>query len=263
MKLIVTQDENRITFISKDNEVYGSTEYTSHLWNIIEGFNWYVSNADLKNGKRTYIYTGSVPFTKRYRKLYEIVMCAWYGKEIVDQMRDEKFIIEHLDNDPHNCSIENLTFAHEDLNKAKAFSFDKSRPLLQAKVAMNIFKNFSTQEYEITLGFNDSYTLTTDDIQGKSKTIPLNALYLKYKDDFETLIMEANFIANSFMKELELNIDALNCFNYKYVAANFLVSPPGKSLPYFVKHNGLIYLILTEKTRLIAIGPSWKSGLLY
>ncbi|TWT08202.1 hypothetical protein FQV26_10440 [Planococcus sp. CPCC 101016] len=261
MRLIVNHDEDRITFISENNEIYGSTEYTSHLWGIIEELNWYVSDTDLKNGKRTYIYTGSTPFTKRYKKLYEIVMCAWYGKEIVDQMRDRKFIIEHLDNDPHNCSIENLTFAHEDFNKAKAFSFDKVRPALLAKVAMNIYKNFSAQEYEITLGFNDSYTLTTDE-DGESKTIPLNALFLKYSDDFETLIMEANFIANSFKKELDLNIDALNCLEYRCVPANFLITPIKKPLPCFIKYNGLTYLILSENTRLIAIGPSWKSGLL-
>lgn len=257
MKLHVSHDEKRITFTSEDYSVYGFTEYTDKLWDIIGDLNWYINDNDIKNGVRTYIYTGSAPFTKRYRKLHEIVMCTWYGKKIVDQMRDNKYIIEHLDNNPHNCSIENLAFAHEDLNKTKAFSFDKTRPELLRKVAMNIYKNFITQEFEITLGFNEMYTLTLEE-DNKIKTIPLNALYLKYHDDFETVLIDANFIGNSIKKELPLNIDALNCYDYQYVPANFLVAPPGNPLPVFVNHNGQLLLVLNKNTLLAAIGPSWR-----
>ncbi len=258
MKLKVSHDDERITFISEDNSVYGFTEYTKKDWGIIGELNWYVNDNDVKNGVRTYIYTGSAPFTKRYRKLYEVVMCSWYGKKVVDQMRDNKFIIEHLDNNPHNCSIENLAFAHEDLNKAKAFTFDKTRPELFTKVAMNIYKNFSTKEFEITLGFNQLYTLTLEE----TKKTPLNTLYLKYYDDFETVFMNANFIGNSLKKEISLNVNTLNCYDYQYEAANFLVSPQEKPLPPLVNYNGQWLLVLNEKTRLMAIGPSWKKNLI-
>lgn len=257
MKLKVSHDDERITFISEDNSVYGFTEYTKKIWDIVGNLNWYINDGNIKNGVRTYIYTGSTPFTKRYRKLYEIVMCSWYEKKIVDQMRDNKFIIEHLDNNPHNCSIENLAFAHEDLNKTKAFSFDKTRPKLHTKVAMNIYKNFSTREFEITLGFNQLYTLTLEE-DNKTKTMPLNALYLKYHDDFETILMNANFIENSIRKEISLNIDMLNCYDYRYDAANFLVAPPEKSLPSLINHNGQWLLVLNEENRLVAIAPSWR-----
>ncbi|WP_061859504.1 hypothetical protein [Priestia megaterium] len=257
MKLSISHDKKRITFISDDYNIYGFTEYTDKLWSIIGSLNWYISDKDIENKKRTYIYTGSTPFTKRYRKLYEIVMCTWYGKKIVDQMRDNKYIIEHLDNNPHNCSIENLAFAHEDLNKTKAFSFDKTRPRLFEKVAMNIYKNFSTQDFEITLGFNHSYTLSLEE-DNKTKTIPLSSLYLKYSNDFETLLFDANFIGNSIKKELELNIDSLNCYDYEYVPANFVVTPPEKTSPVFISHNGQLFLVLSESTRLVAVGPSWR-----
>lgn len=186
-------------------------------------------------------------------------MCTWYGKKTVDQMRDNKFIIEHLDNEPHNCSIENLAFAHEDLNKTKAFSFDKTRPKLLSKVAINIFKNFSTQEFEITLGFNDNYILTLEE-DDKTKKIPLNALYLKYFNDFETMLMNANFIANSIKKEVSLNINALDCYDYQYDAANFLIAPQEKPLPSFINQNGQWLLVLNENTQLVVIGPSWKKS---
>lgn len=257
MKLKVSHDNERIIFISEDSSVYGFTEYTKKIWDIVGKLNWYVSDGNIKKGKRTYIYTGSAPFTKRYRKLYEIVMCLWYGKKIVDKMRDNKFIIEHLDNNPHNCSIENLAFAHEDLNKTKAFSFDKTRPKLIKEVAMNIYKNFSTQEFEITLGFNQSYTLTIEE-DNKVKTVPLNTLYLKYHNDFETVLMNANFIENSLRKEVSLNIDMLNCYNYQYDAANFLVVPPEKPLPSLINYNGQWYLVLNEDNQLLVIPPSWK-----
>lgn len=258
MKLEVSHDEHRIRFLSEDKKIYGYTEFNDRIWDKVGNANWYVSDNDIKMGKRTYIYTGSTPFSKRYTKLYEIIMCIWYGKEMVDTMRDNKYIIEHMDNDPHNCSIENLTFAHENLNKAKAFSFDKVRPEMLTKVAMNIYKNFSTKKFEITLGFNDSYSLILDE-SNESKKIPLNALHLKYADDYETIIMEANFIANSFKKGHDLNIDLLNCYEYKYIPANFLIVPPDKPLPYFSKYNGQIYLILNENTRILAVGPSWRN----
>ncbi|MCQ6336508.1 MULTISPECIES: hypothetical protein [Bacillus cereus group] len=261
MKLKVAHDDERITFISEDDSVYGFTEYTKKNWDIIGELNWYINDGDIKNGRRTYIYTGSAPFTRRYRKLYEVVMCSWYGKKIVDQMRDNKFIIEHLDNNPHNCSIENLAFAHEDLNKAKAFTFDKTRPKLLTEVAMNIYKNFSTKEFEITLGFNQLYTLTLEE-DNKTKTIPLNALYLKYDDDFETVLTNANFIGNSVKKETSLNVNTLDCYDYRYEAANFLVAPKEKSLPPLVNYNNQWLLVLNEKTSLVAIGPSWKKNLI-
>lgn len=261
MKLKVSHDGERITFISEDKKVYGFTEYTKKSWELISGLNWYINEKKLKKGDRTYIDTGSTPYGKRYRKLYEIVMCLWYGKKTVDQMRDNKYIIEHLDNNPHNCSIENLAFAHEDLNKTKAFSYDKTRPKLLSKVAMNIFKNFSTQEFEITLGFNESYTLTLEEDK-KTKRIPLNALYLKYFDDFELMLSNANYIATSLIKELSLNIDALNCYEYQYDAANYLIAPVEKSLPSLVNYNGHWYLVLNDKTRLLAIGPSWRKSLI-
>lgn len=257
MNLKATHDDNKIIFLSEDHTIYGFTDYTEESWALIGGLNWYVSDKDLEEGKRTYIYTGSAPFSKRYRKLYEVVMCYWYGKNTVDKMRDRRFIIEHLDNNPHNCSVENLAFAHEELNKTKAFSYDKTRPELVAKVAMNIYKNFETHEFEINLAFNQLYTLTLDE-NNTNKTIPLNALFLQYPDDFEIVLHNANFIETSLKRELSLNIDGLNCYSYQYEAAKFLTAVPGKTLPSLVKHNGNWYLVLNENSRLLAIAPSWK-----
>ncbi|MGP4060368.1 hypothetical protein [Halobacillus sp. H74] len=257
MKLNVFQDGKRITFKSIDGSVYGFTEYTKESWRIIGGRNWYVSDKDIKNKVRTYIYTGSTPFTKRYKKLYEVVMCIWYGKKKVDKMRDNKFIIEHLDNNPHNCSIENLAFADEDLNKSKAFSFDKTRPKLLPKVAINIYKNFITQEFEITLGFNQLYALTVEE-NNEIKRVPLNALYLKYHNDFETMLVNANLITNSIKKDSQLNVELLNCYEYEYVPANFVMLPPDDPSPAFIDNNGKLMLLLNEKTRLSAVSPTWK-----
>ncbi|TRZ39326.1 hypothetical protein CEQ21_07130 (plasmid) [Niallia circulans] len=59
MKLEVEHNFKRITFISKEANIYGYTEYTSKLWSKIKDLNWYISDKDLENGERTYIKTGS------------------------------------------------------------------------------------------------------------------------------------------------------------------------------------------------------------
>ncbi|WP_185762724.1 hypothetical protein [Niallia circulans] len=175
-------------------------------------------------------------------------------------MRDNKFIIEHMDNNPHNCSIENLAFAHEDLNKTKAFSLDKDRPAILDKVAMNIYKNFDNQDFEITLGFNDFYFLRYEE-NSELKYKPLTALYLRYKDDFRTMLMEANSLVNKIMNNSTIGLAYLDCYEYTYDTANFISPPEGmevKDLPPIVFQNNTAYMVLTDKNRLFSVGPSWR-----
>lgn len=256
MLLQVKNDGTKISFISPELNVYGSTDYTEEAWKIISKYNWYINDNELDKGKRVYINTGSSPFGKRYRKLHEVVMCLWYGKKVVEEFRDNKYIIEHHNNDPYDCTIENLSFAHQDLNKVKAFSFDKERKNLIHDVAINIFKIFDNQEYQITLAFNKEYVLTLGEDEEKRK-LPLNNLYLFYYDDFQTVLYDCMRITKNFLNNQTVHINKLECFDYKYETANYIYAVKGVEIPPIFEYEGKHYLTLNNKykTKIFSASP--------
>lgn len=154
MTLGVSHDESRIYFKQEQGSFFGYTDYTHELWKKISSVNWYVSQADIDKGNKTYIYTGSSKFDS-YKKLHQVVMIHWYGIEKFTEAYENDFIVEHHDNDAFNCLIENLSFAPNSVNLAKAHTYDKERKEALPLVAINFFKDFTTQKYQITLGFYD------------------------------------------------------------------------------------------------------------
>lgn len=76
-----------------------------------------------------------------------------YGDDTFETMKDEGDVINHMDNDGHNCCIDNLCFLIADENKAKGMTLDKMSAD-KSHIALSMFKDFETQLFQMTIVFN-------------------------------------------------------------------------------------------------------------
>ncbi|QIZ08383.1 hypothetical protein HFZ78_18045 [Priestia megaterium] len=82
------------------------------------------------------------------------MMIHWYGVEALKEAYEKNFIVEHMNNDPFDCSIHNLSFAPNNVNIAKGQTYDVERKEGIPIAAVNMFKDFESQKFQITIGFN-------------------------------------------------------------------------------------------------------------
>jgi hypothetical protein len=255
--LNVAHDERHINFTNKEINFYGYTTYTEEVWKNIKDLNWYVDDNKLKKGEKTYIYTGSTKFGK-YKDLHQIIMLTWYGVDNIKEAYDKRFIVEHHDNDAFNCLIENLSFASNDINIAKAHTYDKERPRLIGKVTVHFFKDFKSGKYQITLGFNEPYTL----VEGSKRT-NVTAMYLLYDDDFRLVFMDASRIVWDLLEKDSIDLSLLRYIDREIQPDIYIFAKEGEKLPSFTIIDGKPFVILSNKPesflRLERVSP--KKGL--
>jgi hypothetical protein len=241
--LDVTHDEHQINFRDNINSVNGYTTFTKEVWEKIKDLKWYVNDEKLKKGEKTYIYTGSGKFGN-YKKLHQIIMLIWYGEKELKEAYEKNFIVEHHDNNAFNCLIENLSFASNDINLAKAHLYDKERPMLINEVAVNFFKDFKTRKYQITLGFNQPYTLFED-----SKETSLMKMYLVYNDNFRLVITDATRIVSDLLESESFDLSLLRPVKWEYEPAIFVYANEGQELPSFTYIDGKVVMVLSDNPK--------------
>lgn len=258
MKLEVSHEDERIYFTNKEFGYLGYTNYVKEFYEKIEKVNWYVQKKEDPKDK-CYIYTGSTKLGK-HKMLHQIVMIHWYGQEKFDEACKKKFIVkhgqtiskksivEHHDNEEHNCLIENLSFAPDNVNKAKGLTYDQERIEAMPDIAINFFKDFKTQKYQITLGFNKDISIQEN---GKSKSI--TALYLVYKGDFRIVINDASNLLYNLMEYEKFALNKLQFIDYKYTETIYIQKY--EDMPPMVEIDGKMVHVLDERTQLVSISP--------
>lgn len=252
MSLELSFDENRIYLMSEDRSVYGYTDFTPDVFSEISSVNWYVSRKDLDAGEKTYIYTGSKKFGG-YTKLHQVVMILWYGIDEFKEAYSKHFIVEHHDNNAFNCLIENLSFAPHGVNLAKAHTYDKERKDALPIVAINFFKDFTTRKYQITLGFNQRFTLEEDD--GSIKH--LTALRLLYNDDFRIVFQDISNLLYQLIEYDQFDLDKLHNIHYDYIEDIYVYPIEGEELPSLIEiGDGRVAIVIDDRTRLNSIAPN-------
>ena len=120
-KLTVKQSNDWIVFINQDINFMGYTNNIPEIWGVVSKLNWYVNEKELAEKRKCYIYAGSNKYGT-YTKLHQIIMILMYSLEDLKLSYSKGFIVEHHDNKAANCSIENLSFAHNNYNLTKAHS---------------------------------------------------------------------------------------------------------------------------------------------
>lgn len=156
---------------------------------------WTINKGYLTNGK-----LGS---------LHSYIIKKWYGEDVYRKMLDNGFIVEHMDGNKLNCQIENLCFLGRCENVAKGqtldkYSFDKSY------IALNLFKDFYTQLYQISISFNYPAILVCNGIEGAV----IDLAYLLYNEDYEWVINDATHILLEYKKYKTFSPKKLNYVDY-------------------------------------------------
>ena len=90
-------------------------------------------------------------------------------------MTQKGFVVDHLNNNHTDCRISNLEFLKKAYNTAKGQAFDVDSKMMKHHMAVNIFKDFSTGCYQITIGCNDDIVGETKD--GKNITLQQSCFY--------------------------------------------------------------------------------------
>ena len=112
-------------------------------------------------------------------------------------MYQNGYVIDHMDNNGHNCSIDNLCFLLADENKAKGFTVDKMSEE-KTHIALSLYKNFSTELIQITIMFNYPAIAKISKINSPAV---IDLVYLLYDREYPEVINDARTILYDYYRE--------------------------------------------------------------
>ncbi|WP_354680200.1 hypothetical protein MRN59_09075 [Macrococcoides caseolyticum] len=251
-QLILSISSDTIEFRLQDGRLVGITNYRKDIWEEFNSVNWYINSDNLEKQNKSYVYTGSGKFANK-KYLHVIVMIKWYGEKKVVDAHQNGYIVEHFDNHEYNCMIDNLAFVSNDLNLAKAHLYDKERIKYKNIVAVNFFKDFETQRYQATFGFNEEVKL-----QEKGTFINVTALKLVYPDDYRQVFQDLTNAMHQIISNQTINLDLLS-HEYREIDPSIYIIPSSKEeLPVMIQVDGEWLLVLSDKVRLDKIAPNKK-----
>lgn len=153
---------------------------------------------------------GRYPYNSKLGTLHSFIMKKWYGEETCKEMKEQGYVIDHIDNISHNCCIENLAFLSDAYNKAKGLTFDQENKD-KSFIALSIFKNFETGLYQITIVFNYPATLN---LAGFDKNAVIELVYLLYEGDYRRVIQDAHNILLDYYESYTFNPEKLRMIDY-------------------------------------------------
>jgi len=190
---------NDIVHINREGwDKLAFTTYRQDYYNELTSATWTEDKGYLKNGK--------------LGLLHRYIMKKWYGEEIVKEMTARGLIVDHMNNDGFDNRICNLEFLATRHNVAKGHTLDVESKEMRDRIAVNIFKDFTTNYYQISIGFNEIVSMI-DMITGESQEI--DRLYLLYDCDYRLVINDAEQILLEYSLHRRFNIQQLKCIEYQ------------------------------------------------
>jgi hypothetical protein len=172
--ITISRDEwDALAFATYREDYY--EELSTHAWSLKKG---YPDNATLGGG------------------LHRYMMAKWYGEDVLKDFTDRGYVVDHMNNNHMDCRITNLEFLKKAYNTAKGQAFDVDAREMQYRIAVNIFKDFTTGYYQITIGCNDPIGWKGPD--GKIKWVKKTAWNATLKKKgFSHLTARVNFSLQS------------------------------------------------------------------
>ena len=219
------------------NDWRAVTTYCAKYYDKIAGREW-------RKDTNGYIVNSGLGYLHRH------VMCLWYGEEVLNDMTQKGYVVDHMNNDHTDCRISNLEFLKKSYNTAKGQSFDVDAKELKWRIAVNLFKDFSTGCYQITIGCNDN--IIFKDIDGSFKYV--NVVRLLYDCDYSIVINDAENILREYDTAGTISLNCTHaCRTRIETAPTFQLTDEEKN-SCIVWRDGVPYIILgTGNTYLDAV----------
>lgn len=194
-------------------------ELKSHIWSLKDG---YPSNATLGGG------------------LHRYMMAKWYGEDVLRDMTEKGYVVDHMNNNHMDCRICNLEFLKHNRNVAKGQQLDKESAAMQYRLAISLFKDFSTGCYQITIGCNDCIAST--DKTGKVHYI--NTIKLLYDCEYSLVVLDAEAILAEYEATGRFSTGRLHCCDQRVDEAIDIELTEEEKKQAFVVRDGIPYLVI-------------------
>ena len=184
-------------------------------------------------------------------------MRKWYTDEVFDEFNKNGYIVEHLNNNHMDARISNLEFIKQCYNTAKGQTLDIDSKKISYRIALNIFKDFSTGYYQITIGCND--TIVGKDNNGNEFYV--NEFRLLYTCDYRIVINDAENILFLYETEGRIDLSTLHAVEKKVVPAPKIQLTEEEKDSTIVFRGGVPYIVIGNgKTFIDAVHyeEGWK-----
>lgn len=238
------QSKNKFEIIN--NEIHitregwplvGLTTYREDYYKELTSKTWSLTKPNSDTEDKGYLSNGTLGLLHRY------IVGKWYGEDFLKEMTEKGYVVDHMNNNHVDCRISNLEFLKKSYNTAKGQSFDVDSKMMDHRIAVNLFKDFSTECYQITIGCNDDVIETTSD--GEIQYVA--AIYLLYNCDYSIVINDAENILRMYETEGRIEIDKTYACDFKIkYPVYFEVTEKEKEEPLLIC-NGKLYLIQGTK----------------
>ncbi|MCM1009166.1 MAG: HNH endonuclease [Ruminococcus flavefaciens] len=195
-QMIFEEQGDVVTFYKEGWHSVGQIDNIPKIVEMVKTHSWYD-----KNG---YLYCSALS-----DYLHRLVMQYKIGKDKLDTLTRQGFIVDHLNNDArHNCRLDNLHILSADVNKAKGYTVDKDIQAVWLKAGIGLYL-LSNNEYQIAIGFNEKTMIKVE-----SQYKDVSRLYLNF-DNFDKCYNAIQIILTYLKGKGDLDITALQATQWE------------------------------------------------
>lgn len=170
--------------------------------------------------------------------LHRYIMGKWYGKEMLAEMTQQGWVVDHMNNNSFDCRISNLEFLPTRHNVAKGQTVDVDANAMRHHLAMTLCKDFSTGFYQIHLGCNDPISLFNT---STGEVRPLAKLKFLYDCDYRIVINDARDILLNYSLYGKFLIESLHCIDWKPEFSELILLREEEIGRPLIERNGMMY----------------------
>lgn len=168
------------------------------------------------------------------------MMSKWYGEDVLKDLTQKGYVVDHMNNNHMDCRICNLEFIKHNRNVAKGQYFDKESEQMRHQLAVSLFKDFTTGCYQITIGCNDH--IIAIDSDGAKHSI--NAIKLLYDCDYSLVVLDAEAILAEYEAFGKFSVSRLHCCDTRIDEAVDIQITEEEKNHTFVFRDGKPYLVI-------------------
>lgn len=200
------------------------TTYREDYFDELTSVTWTESRGYLTNGK--------------LGALHRYIMGKWYGEEMLSELTNQGWVVDHMNNDGFDCRISNLEFLPTRHNVAKGQTVDVESETMRQHIALTMCKDFSTGYYQIHIGCNDPISICNT-VTGEIR--PLAKLKLLYDCDYRIVINDARDILLNYDLYGKFNIEKLHCVDWKPEFCELIIPTEEEIGRPFIERDGKMY----------------------
>lgn len=223
-----------IHITKKEWPIVALTTYRKDYYEELTSKTWTLTNANSNTDNKGYLKNKTLGLLHRY------IAAKWYGDDVVEAMTAKGYVIDHMNNNHVDCRISNLEFLKKAYNTAKGQAFDVDSKAIEHRIAVNLFKDFSTGCYQMTIGCNDDIVRETAD----GERYHIAAILLLYDCDYSIVINDAENIIRVYETEGRIDISKTYACDIKLRKAVDIKLTNEEKNSVIVIRDGAPYLVL-------------------